>query len=166
MNIKIKEQTPIYKHKIKPRNNWWMYAAVLGLIGTWISGAIIEQNSGTGSYSLKVELNIMSTIITLLWFGILYHAIRSNKLAKKKFMECIKLNNEYLEFNDDGIIYGIKNVYEIKTSWSVIGYYSINKTELELGTPSNGINIDVSELDNFDLEEFTKFMEEKNITKY
>ena len=63
-------------------------------------------------------------------------------------------------------MYGIKNVYEIKTSWSVIGYYSINKTELELGTPSNGINIDVSELDNFDLEEFTKFMEEKNITKY
>ena len=68
MEIRLRPGTPNYRRRVKGQIDIWFVAAIIGLVGTWLSGTSIEhRNGGILSYHLSVAATPIAGIVTFLW---------------------------------------------------------------------------------------------------
>ena len=138
MEIKLKPISPTFKKRVKPGINPWFCAALVGLLGSWISGTTIEHNGkGIMSQQLSVAITPIAGIITILWGCIAFWWYRNMTARTKTYTLASRGKSDYLTIDDFGVTCGVEDVASTKVAWAAIGFYRLSKSDLVLGLPSS-----------------------------
>lgn len=166
MDIKIKSAKPHFKRRLKRGVNFWCVAAIVGLIGTWFSGTTIETSGDFWNHHLSIVVTPMTTIITIIWFGIVVWWYHDLSRRSTRFMAAIDGHPDIVRFNEFGVTWGIENVSIAETSWKTVAFYRLTQDQLILGLPSGVVRVNRMEFSkNIDVQTLTKFMETQGVSK-
>lgn len=166
MQIRLKKIGPIFKKRLKNPLNPWCVAAIIGLLGTWIAGTKIEH-TGTGimSQALNVAITPMTGIITLLWGATLFWWYKDITTRAKAYTLASRNKSDFLTLDDWGVTWGIEDVTSTKVAWAAIGFYRLGKSQLELGLPSQSIEIPIDEIEGASIDELKSLLQMRGIKK-
>jgi hypothetical protein len=162
MEIRLKPGSPHFKRHLRGRIDLWFVAAIIGLIGTWLSGTTIEHpNDGWMSHNLSVAVTPISIIVTLLWVAIAVWWYQERTVRTAAYVRASRGNPDFLTLDDFGVTWGVQDVATTKVAWTAVGYYRLTKETLELGLPAYSLEVQVGELEGAGINDLEPLLQKK-----
>lgn len=162
MEIRLKPGKPHYKKRLKGPIKPWFVAAIIGLVGTWLSGTTIEhRGDGLMSQHVSVAVSPMTIIVTFLWGAVAFWWYKERKILAGAYARASEGNPDFLTMDDCGVTWGVQNVATTKIAWTAIGYYRLKKGMLELGLPGQRIEVQVGELEGVGIDDLEPLLQKK-----
>lgn len=166
MEVKLTTAAPAYKRRLKSGINPWSVAAVVGLVGTWISGTEVRMGGNLMNHQLNVAVTPMTFIISLIWIAIVFWWYKDRTSRTSKFAAAAANNPDVLCLDDFGVTWGVAGVATTKIAWSAVAFYRLTSSQLELGLPAGKLAVSVDELGkDTNLQELEAFLQSKAIRK-
>lgn len=167
MEIKLRSNEPIFKHRLKTGINFWCAAAITGLLGTWLAGTTIEHGGdGIMDEQLSVAITPLTGIVTLVWAGFVFWWYRERTARTKAYRLAAQAKQDILVLDDFGVTWGVADVTTTKIAWEAIGFYRIDRSKcLELGLPAGKIEVPIDELDGADTSQLESLLQSKGVRR-
>ena len=162
MEIRLKPGKPYYANRLRSQVDIWFVAAVIGLLGTWLSGTTIEHaGDGVMFRYLSVKVTPVTFIVTFLWGAVAFWWYRESKVLAGAYDRASRGNPDFLTLDDFGVTWGVQNVATTKVAWAAVAYYRLERGNLELGLPHRRLEVRVNELEGVNASELEPLLQKK-----
>ncbi len=162
MEIRLRPGTPYYRRRLRGQIDIWFVAAIIGLVGTWLSGTSIEhRDGGIMSHQLSVAVTPMTGIVTFLWGVVAFWWYKERAVLARAYTRASQGNPDFLTMDDFGVTWGVQDVATTKIAWQAVGYYRLQKGVLELGLPAQRLKFPVSELEGAGINDLEQLLQKK-----
>ena len=164
VEVKLRSAEPQFKPRLRSGVNLWCVAAILGLLGTWISGTTVEMAGNLWDHQLRIVVTPMTGIITLAWLGIVVWWYKDRASRRSQYKAAAAGHPDVLFLDEFGVTWGVDNIAVTKIAWTAVASYRIKSRKLELALPSGTLTVDIGELDrDIDPLELAAFLQSQGV---
>ncbi len=117
------------------------------------------------SQEIQIRVDPVVAVTTFLWAVCIWQHLRTRNLREKKYRQAIADKKDLFALTDDGLQWGFQDITHTKVAWQAIGYYSLSKKCISFGLPASSIDVNLEDLEAFDLAELESLLKQNGVKK-